>query len=204
MANVIEYIDVDGYWFSVDAAKARGSVNVPQILPVFGYVDLIPRVPEGFTVLVKDWDHENNPAGTGLVADTAMAIPVQVGRIWNGRLSTVNTVDTPCVKVVANTVALGLTPEVLPETEGKLIYDVRFREITYNQLPHHISPFAFEAKPGVITPILLSDKELERLPYEGPGTGWNFLGNTAYLPEAAPTHGQGRAHVPLTLLKGTG
>lgn len=186
MANVIEYLPVDGYWFSADAPKARGTTNVPQLLPIFGYVDLIPRLPEGFTAHVDELDQTNNPAGSGNVADTDLAIPTVVGRIWAGRLSTINTVDTPTVLVVANMPCLGL--------EGKLIYDVRFREVTYNLLPQHISPFAFEAPLGQTSPILLTDNELERLPYGGPPVKW-YHGMP--IPLGTPT----REHVPLRLLK---
>jgi hypothetical protein len=167
MANILSFFPCDGYWYSVDSALARSSGSEPRLVPIFGLVDLIPRVPKGFTVRVKELDQSNDPAGTGTVMDTDVAIPARTGRLWNGRLCTINAVDSPTVELLSETAVLNLTPDVLPDTNGRLIYDVRFRDVTYNGVPQHISGFGFYASQSAAA-ISLTAFELERLPYGGP------------------------------------
>jgi hypothetical protein len=159
----LTYFPCDGYWYSVDSAHARSSASAPRLLPIFGLVDLIPRVPKGFTFRVDSLDIPGGPTAT----DIDVAVPARTGRLWNGRLCTINAVDSPTVELLSETSVLGLTPDVLPETQGRLIYDVRFRDVTYNGVPQHISGFGFYAS-KTNAAISLTDFNLERLPYGGP------------------------------------
>jgi hypothetical protein len=166
MANVLTYFDVDGYWYSGDAPDVRGTDGAPAFSAVTGYVDLIPRVPQGFSVRVDELDLTNDPAGSGTVVDTDVSFPPRTARIWDGRLSTINQTDTPTIQLLANTAVLNLAV-LLPDTEGKLIYDVRFRDVRFNNAPQALANFAFEA-PTDATPVSLTDDALVRLPYAGP------------------------------------
>lgn len=160
----LTFFPVDGYWFSGDYPDPLENTPTPRILVVRGLVDLIPRVPPGFSIFLNDLDVHGDAS---LVVDTSLSFPPRTARIWNGRLSTINVEDTPTIELLANTTDLGLDAELLPDTDGKLIYDVRFREIVYNQATQSLSNFAFEA-PTDDSTVVLTDPALARLPYEGP------------------------------------
>lgn len=134
---------------------------------VQGLVDLIPRVPQGFSIFVDDLDIYGDES---LVVDSSVSFPPRTARIWEGRLCTINVEDTPTIYLLAATADLGLDADVLPATDGKLIYDVRFRNVVFNGAPQRLSPFAFEA-PSDNTPVVLTDPALSRLPYGGPTRG---------------------------------
>lgn len=129
-----------------------------------GYVDLIPRVPSGFSAYVSGLDVHGDGS---LVVNTSISFPPRTARIWNGRLSTINITDTPTIQLLSETSVLGLTADNLPETDGHLIYDVKFREIVFNEETQRLSNFGFRASTGTAG-ISLTDPTLVRLPYEGP------------------------------------
>ena len=163
----LTFFPVDGYWFASETPDDLGTTATPQMAAVQGLVDLIPRVPVGFSIFIPDLDVRGD--GT-LIADTSLSFPPRTARIWNGRLSTINVEDTPTIELLAETTDLGLDAELLPDTDGHLIYDVRFREVTFNQAPQAISHFGFRASTDD-TPIVLTDPALVRLPYGGPMLG---------------------------------
>lgn len=160
----LTFFPVDGYWWTWDTPDPVGTTPAPRRVVVQGLVDLIPRVPQGFSIRVDDLDVLGD--GT-LVVDTAVSFPPRTARIWEGRLSTINVEDTPTIQLLANTSVLGLTEDLLPDTEGKLIYDVRFRNVVFNGKPQRMEPFGFEA-PTTGATVVLTDPALVRLPYGGP------------------------------------
>lgn len=161
--SVLTYFVVDGYWYSGDSPDYAGTDGTPVISPVSGYVDLIPRVPQGFSVRVDQLDVFGDAS---LVVDTDISFPARTARIWNGRLCTINQTDTPTIELLANSAVLDLAT-ALPETSGALIYDVRFRDVRFDNAAQTLENFAFEA-PTDNTGVSLTDEALARLPYAGP------------------------------------
>lgn len=160
MPNSLTFFTADGYWLSASPPDPRGTDSTPRVLVVSALVDFIPRVPKGFSVFVDQLDND------GIIADTSVSIPMITGRIWEGRLSTINVEDTPTVELLADTTVLGLSGR-LPETGGRLVYDVRFRDVVYAQATQALSNFGFYAPDAAVT-VSLTDDQLERLPYGGP------------------------------------
>jgi hypothetical protein len=159
MANTLTYFAADGYWLTAAPPDPVGTSSTPRILVVSALVDFIPRVPAGFSVFVDQLDHG------GIVADTSVSIPIITGRIWEGRLSTINIEDTPTVELLADTPVLGLaTRPELASTKGRLVYDVRFRDVVMAQGVSTLVNFGFYASEDN-SPIVLTDEELDRLAY---------------------------------------
>jgi hypothetical protein len=156
----LTYFTVDGYWYSGDAPSYRGTTGEPVLSAVNGYVDFIPRVPQGFSIRV-----DNLTIG-GKTADVDVSFPARTARIWDGRLCTINQNDTPTIQLLANTPNLNLD-KLLPDTGGKLIYDVRFRDVRFNNAAQVLANFAIEAPTSSAT-IVLTDDTLTRLDYSGP------------------------------------
>lgn len=106
-----------------------------------------------------------NPGSTSRVAPSAVSIPARMGRIWtNGRLCSINVIDTPDVDLVPNLPALGL--------EFDLIYDVSFSAVRFNGTDQMLAPFAFRA-PLDTTPVCITDPALDKLEYQPPiATTW--------------------------------
>jgi hypothetical protein len=99
-----------------------------------------------------------------VVSDTAVVLPPLQGRIWRGRLCTIDSVDSPGVRLAANGVNLGIV--------GDLIYDVDFNKVSYNRKLYALAPFAFVA-PATDTGVCITDPSLDRLPYSKPvGEVW--------------------------------
>lgn len=165
-SNVLTFFPLDGYWRSEDSPDALGADGLPRALPLNGVlVDLIPRVPRGFSVFVDNLSIDGNTGSVG--HDTSVSFPSRTARIHNGRLSTINVTDTPTISLLAETALLGLTADLLPETDGHLIYDVRFRGVVFDELPQSLENFGFRAS-TTSAGISLTDETLVRLPYEGP------------------------------------
>lgn len=156
----LTYFTVDGYWYSGDAPSYRGTSGAPVLSAVNGYVDFIPRVPQGFSIRV------DNLTIDGKTVDVDVSFPARTARIWDGRLCTINQNDTPTIELLANTPNLNLD-NLLPETDGKLIYDIRFRDVRFNNADQVLANFAIEAPTSAAT-IVLTDDTLTRLPYAGP------------------------------------
>jgi hypothetical protein len=163
----LTFFPVDGYWYAGETPDPKGTSSAPRILVVRGLVDFFPRVPVGFSIFINDLDVHGD--GT-LVVDTSLSFPPRTARIWNGRLSTINVEDTPTIELLSETADLGLDADILPDTDGHIIYDVRFRDIVFNGVPQKLSNFGFQASTDA-SPIVLTDPELERLPYGGPSPG---------------------------------
>ena len=83
-------------------------------------------------------------------------MPDIMGRIWNGVLSAIDSVDSPGVKLTANSAVLN--------NPDPLIYDVTFLNVSFNGEDQILAPFAFEA-PTTDTSIRITDPEFSRLPY---------------------------------------
>ena len=159
MSNTLTYFAADGYWLAAAPPDPTGTDPTPRVLVVSALVDFIPRVPAGFSVFVDQLDHG------GIVADTSVSIPMITGRIWEGRLSTINVEDTPTVELLADTPVLGLaTRPELADTKGRLVYDVRFRDVVYAQATQALSNFGFYA-PNDASTVVLTDEDLDRLNY---------------------------------------
>jgi len=100
------------------------------------------------------------PGSTSRVAPTAISIPVRQGRIWtNGRLCSVNVVDSVDVDLVPNLPALGIAFD--------LVYDVTFTAVRFNGVGQDFAPYAFTA-PVDTTGICITGPALEKLPYQPP------------------------------------
>ncbi len=97
-----------------------------------------------------------------VVADTAIALPDIMGRIWHGVLSAIDSVDSPGVKLTANSAALN-NNDPHPH-QHPLIYDVTFLNVSFNGEDQVIAPFAFEA-PTDDQAIRITDPDFVRLPY---------------------------------------
>lgn len=160
MASALTYFTVDGYWYSGDQPSYRGTSGAPNVSAVNGYVDFIPRVPQGFSIQVDQATID------GVTADIDYSFPARTARIWDGRLCTINQTDTPTIQLLANTPNLNLA-KLLPQTGGKLIYDIRFRDVRFNNAPQVLANFAIEA-PTSATTLSLTDDTLVRLSYAGP------------------------------------
>lgn len=165
--TALTFFPVDGYWYTGDTPSPVETSPTPRVLVVRGLVDLIPRVPVGFSVFMNNLDVHGDGS---LIADTSVSFPPRTARIWNGRLSTINIEDTPTIELLAETADLGLTEDMLPDTDGHLIYDVRFREVVFNEAFQSLANFGFRASTSA-TGIVLTDPALVRLPYGGPTFG---------------------------------
>lgn len=162
--NTLTYFPVDGYWRAPVAPDPLGSVATPRLLVVSALVDFIARVPSGFSCYVDNLDVGDGQTGY----DTSVSIPTITGRIWEGRLSTINVDDTPTVQLLADTTVLGLSTRTeLKDTNFHLLYDVRFRDVVYAQQVETLKNFAFYASTSS-APIVLTDDQLTRYPYGGP------------------------------------
>jgi hypothetical protein len=92
-------------------------------------------------------------------ANTAVAIAPVTARILQGELQTINTEDSPGLKLLANSAVLGLS---------SLIYDVSFSNVVYASAGRSLTNFAFTA-PTTATVVDLTDPALTRLPYNPSG-----------------------------------
>lgn len=165
MSSTLTYFPCTGYWFAIEGPELTGSTSNRRTLITQALVDIIPRVPAGFVAYVDQLDVYGDAS---LVQDTAISIPTLTARIWEGKLSTINVDDTPGVQLLADTAVLGLIDrEELSDTGGRLIYDVRFREVVYNLRPQALSNFGFYASQSSAG-VVLTDESLDRLPYGGP------------------------------------
>lgn len=96
-----------------------------------------------------------------VIADTAVVLPAITGRIRNGRLCTIDSIDSPGVDLAAN------TPEL--NNQDPLIYDVSFSKVSYNGADQGIAPFAFIA-PTASTSVCITSPQLQKVGYSSPIT----------------------------------
>lgn len=98
--------------------------------------------------------------------------PVFNARIWEGQLCTIDVQDTPGFHLPAITdsllAALALVPQdarrELAMPDGKLIYDVRHRNVVFAQAEQKLMNYAIEALP-VGDSMVLTSPSINRLPY---------------------------------------
>lgn len=157
------YFNVTGHFYDVEAPDTSGSISTPRLEWISAFIDFIPRLPHGFSALINDLDLGD--LGSSAIVDTAVAISSITGRIIEGQLATVNADDTAGVQLLANSAPIqsALTAHGVSD----LIYDVRFRSVTYALLPQSLKPFAFTA-PQDNSTICITDPDLTRLDYAGP------------------------------------
>lgn len=160
--NDLTYFNVTGHFYDVEAPDTSGSTSKPQLQWISAFVDFIPRLPGGFTALVSNLDLSPLSQDT---ADTAVAIAPITARVIEGVLSTVNADDTEGVKLVANTDPI----QQALQNHGinELIYDVRFRDVTYALTTQTLKNFAFTA-PLDNSTVCITSPQLDRQEYLGP------------------------------------
>lgn len=134
-----------------------GDLEQVNVAPLGVYTNLFNAAGQNCPIEVTVV-HQGTPQ---VVAETSISLPPILGRIWRGRLSVVNSVDTPGVKLTANSAVLN--------NLSTLIYDVSFSKVTFNGEDQFLAPFAFVA-PEDDTPVCITDPELEKLPYDVPIT----------------------------------
>jgi hypothetical protein len=105
-----------------------------------------------------------NQGTAQVVADTAVALPPITARIWKGRLCTIDSVDSPGVRLAADCAAFN--------GQDPLIYDVIFSKVWFNGTEQFLAPFAFVA-PATDVMVCITDPALQKLPYSAPiGETW--------------------------------
>jgi hypothetical protein len=162
--NSLTYFTVTGFWYDIEQPNPNSTLITPLLLNVNAYVDFIPRLPVGFSVFVSNLNH-----GDGTFGDTDVPIAPITGRLINGALTTIAVGDPLGVGLLANSPVLNLASQLAAigwSTTG-LIYDVRFRNVTFGGANQVLSNFAFFAPPNAAT-ISISSSLLQKLPYGGP------------------------------------
>ena len=100
-----------------------------------------------------------------VVSDTTVVLPAITGRIRNGILCAIDSIDSPGVDLCSN----------IPELNNRdvLIYDVSFDKVSYNGKAQAIAPFAFVA-PTDSTPVCITSPSLQKIPWQSPlGSTWS-------------------------------
>lgn len=177
MSTELSYFLVSGNWYDVENPDPSGTSNQTLLQIVTGVVTFYPRVPPGFVAYIANLDLQTDPASS---ANTALAIAPIQARILSGQLQCINVADTPNINLLANTTPIStqlatidlLWPGWLEQnnvTAGELIYDVNFTHVVYGEAAQALTPFGFVA-PTTSTPINLTDNNLTRLGYGGPGS----------------------------------
>lgn len=171
-ANEITYFSVTGYYYDIESPYTGGTTNADQFNGLTGgFITFTPRLPTGFTVLISNLD-----LGSGNTGSTAIALPPITGRIMSviaeneapvWELCTINTADTPGIKLLANTTPVSTYLTAQEIEAGQLIYDVSFNQVTFAGDNQTISNFAFTA-PTSNTTICITDPSFETLPYQAP------------------------------------
>lgn len=144
--------------YAVEFVGALANQTLPQILADYSELTTSSGSAGVQVVMLQ-------PGSVSRVAPTGISIPARQGRIWtNGRLCSINVVDSPGVELLPNLLALGLGSD--------LIYDVSFSAVRFNGIDQVIAPYAFAA-PVDTTGVCITDPALEKLPYEPPiATTW--------------------------------
>jgi hypothetical protein len=156
--NVTVAQGVDQYTFLVTFTGTLG--NQPIIAMTWDDSKLTSSVGNTVAITVEI----TTPGSTQRSAMTAISIPPRQGRIWAGRLSSIDVVDSPGVELVANDPALNLIDQNIPT----LIYDVTFSQVTLVEgIQGTLANFAFAA-PADATPVCLTDPEFPRLTWQPP------------------------------------
>lgn len=138
--------------FDVEFIGALANSNVAAMVATSSlYNDNDQNCPVEVTVV--------NQGTPQVVADTAVALPAITARIWHGRLCSIDSVDSPGVKLAANSAVLNF--------DEPLIYDVTFEKVRFNGEDQTIAPFAFVAPVSDVS-MCITDPELQRLPYSAP------------------------------------
>lgn len=159
----LTYFVVSGTWVDSQSADPAGSTNTAQMEFISAFVDFIPRLPAGFSARISSLDM--SAAGIAAPGDAALAIAPITARTIDGALCSINSTDTPGVSLVSNSAPISSALTASGITD--LIYDVRFRAVTYASANQLLNNFSFVA-PVDATPINLCDPMLARGTYGGP------------------------------------
>lgn len=148
----------DGGPYAAEFVGALANQTLPQMLADYSELTTSSGSAGVRIVMLQ-------PGSVSRVAPTAISIPARQGRIWtNGRLCSINVVDSPGVELVPNLLELGLGFD--------LIYDVTFTAVRFNGIDQTLAPYAFRA-PTDTTSVCITDPALEKLAYQTPlATTW--------------------------------
>jgi hypothetical protein len=94
-------------------------------------------------------------------APAGVVIPQRQGRLWQGRLCSIDVADTPGVELVA-------ADPILSLPDGKLIYDVDFTDVVWAGKPGDLQNFAFVAPKVGGGEVCLTDPALATVPWDRP------------------------------------
>lgn len=162
--NTLTFFTVTGYFYDLEQQNPNQNSISPQLLDVNGYVDFIPRLPQGFSIEVTNMIH-----GDGTQGDTFMPVAPITGRFINGALCSIAIGDPVGVGLLANSPNLTLATQLqqIGWSTTALIYDVRFRNVDFGGAPQILNNFAFYA-PTTATTVSITSSVLQRIPYAGP------------------------------------
>lgn len=170
MTTSLTYFTCTGFYYDIESPVTGGTTNADQFKGMTGaFVTFTPRVPTGFTVLIPTLD-----LGSGNTGSAAIALAPITGRIISTtiggspvyQLSTINTVNTPGIQLLANSTPISTYLTAQAINGGALIYDVAFTQVTFAGENQTIQNFAFTA-PTTNTGVCITDPTLTRLPYQG-------------------------------------
>lgn len=161
--------------YEAEFVGALANQTLPQMLA--DYTELVASSGSAAVSVVM-----LEPGSTSRVAPAAIEIPPRQGRIWtNGRLCSIDVVDSPDVQLLPNLAALGI--------DFDLIYDVTFTATRFNGVGQFMAPFAFTA-PVDTTGVCITDPDTELLPWERPVSSTWYPGWSPDAP-APPTGSAG-------------
>ena len=154
VGNVEVTVGAAAQSFDVEFTGDLANANVSPLASYSSlYNDLAQNCPIEVTVV--------NQGTPQVVAETAISLPPILARIWNGRLSSISSTDSPGVWLTANSAVLNY--------KEPLIYDVSFSKVSFNNADQTLAPFAFVA-PEDDSEVCLTDPQLQKLPFGQPVT----------------------------------
>lgn len=159
------YFEVTGFYIDVEQPDLVGDTNEPELRYINAFIDFIPRVPQGFTINVAGLSTLIN--GKVETLDTAIALSTITARLHLGKVSTIDPTDVEGIRLIANSPELQEQLTAAGINDGELIYDVRFRQVTYANGDRILKNFSFVASHDD-SPINLTDPTLQRGAYQGP------------------------------------
>lgn len=158
------YFTVTGFYIDVEQPSVTGDSNAPRLEYVNGFIDFIPRVPQGFSINIAGLSTVIN--GKLETLDTSISLATITARLHLGKVSTIDPTDIEGIKLLANSAEVKSQLSAADINDGELVYDVRFRNITYAGQVKVLRNFSFIA-PEDDSPINLTDPALERGEYLG-------------------------------------
>ena len=155
--NVVVTAGVNPYSYKVQFTKALGHQTVALL--VGNAKKLTGLKGSTFAVTASNTIY----GGTARLASAGVVIPVREGRLWQGRLTSIDVQDSLGVELVSDDPMLNLPAQGVTE----LIYDVDFTNVVWSGQPGKLVNFAFRA-PKDSTGVCLTDPKLEKLPWIRP------------------------------------